>query len=66
MRVRREVSIEALRHKDKRPNIPTAELEPVTDAKDKMSIRLAYERRNRDVDPQLVLNRPGFVGGSNS
>jgi adenine-specific DNA-methyltransferase len=26
------------------------------DEKDKMPIRLAYERRNRDLDPQLVWN----------
>jgi adenine-specific DNA-methyltransferase len=51
---RRDISIEALRHKDKRRNIPTAELEPVMDERDKSPIRLAYERRNRDLDPQLV------------
>ncbi len=50
----RHISVEALRHKDKRRNIPTAELEPVMDEKDKSPIRLAYERRNRDLDPQLV------------
>src|SRR5712675_1221983 len=50
----RDISIEVLRHKDKRRNIPTAELEPVMDEKDKTPIRLAYERRNRDLDPQLV------------
>jgi adenine-specific DNA-methyltransferase len=51
---RRTIDIEALRHKDKRRNIPTAELEPVMDERDKTPIRLAYERRNRDLDPQLV------------
>src|SRR5437762_11463981 len=51
---RRDISVEALRHNDKRRNIPTAELEPVMDEKDKSPIRLAYERRNRDLDPQLV------------
>src|SRR5271154_6373390 len=50
----RDISVEALRHKDKRRNIPTAELEPVMDEKEKSPIRLAYERRNRDLDPQLV------------
>jgi adenine-specific DNA-methyltransferase len=50
----REISIDALRHNDKRRNIPTAELEPVMDERDKSPIRLAYERRNRDLDPQLV------------
>jgi adenine-specific DNA-methyltransferase len=50
----KNISVEALRHKDKRRNIPTAELEPVMDERDKSPIRLAYERRNRDLDPQLV------------
>src|ERR1700757_3142949 len=50
----KNISVEALRHKDKRRNIPTAELESVMDEKDKTPIRLAYERRNRDLDPQLV------------
>jgi adenine-specific DNA-methyltransferase len=50
----KDISVEALRHKDKRCNIPTAELEPVMDEKDKTPIRLAYELRNRDLDPQLV------------
>src|ERR1700687_193148 len=51
---KKDISVEALRHKDKRRNIPTAELKPVMDEKDKTPIRLAYERRNRDLDPQLV------------
>jgi adenine-specific DNA-methyltransferase len=54
MMPKRDISVEALRHQDKRRNIPTAELEPVMDEKDKTPIRLAYERRNRDLDPQLV------------
>lgn len=51
---KRQIEVTALRHKDKRRNIPTAELEPVMDEKDKSPIRIAYERRNRDLDPQLV------------
>src|SRR3984893_9036551 len=51
---KKQIEIEALRHRDKRRNIPTAELEPVMDEADKTPIRLAYERRNRDLDPQLV------------
>src|SRR5712672_3314882 len=51
---KRQIEVAALRHKDKRRNIPTAELEPVMDEKDKTPIRLAYERRTRDLDPQLV------------
>ena len=37
-----------------RKNIPTAEFEPVMDRADRGSIRAAYARRNRDLDPQLV------------
>ena len=41
---------------DTRPNIPTAEVEPVMDADKKKPITLEYERasRNADLDPQLV------------
>ncbi len=38
----------------KRRNIPTAELESVMQEEEKNPIRLAYARRNRDLDPQLV------------
>ena len=51
---KKQIEVATLRHKDKRRNIPTAELEPVMDEKDKSPIRIAYERRNRDLDPQLV------------
>src|SRR5499427_8608923 len=48
-------TIETLKHdKVSRLNIPTAELEPEMDEKDKSPVQLAYERRNRDLDPQLV------------
>ncbi len=50
---RREIGVEALRHNDKRRNIPTAELESVMDEKDKAPERVPYPR-NRDLDPQLV------------
>ncbi|MGA7868374.1 MAG: DNA methyltransferase, partial [Stellaceae bacterium] len=50
---RRDVSVEALRHKDKRRNLATAELEPLMDEKDKRPIPVPYPR-NRDLDPQLV------------
>src|SRR5512145_275163 len=47
--------VEALKHRQaKRRYIPTAELEPVVPPEDKAPIRAAYERRNRDLDPQLV------------
>ena len=37
-----------------RRNIPTAEYHPVMAEEDKAPVRVAYERRNRDLDPQLV------------
>ncbi len=37
-----------------RKYIPTAEFESVLDEKDRNPIQVAYERRNRDLDPQLV------------
>jgi len=48
-------TVEALTHADaKRKNIPTAEFESVMRKDEKTPIQLAYERRNRDLDPQLV------------
>ena len=38
----------------RRKNIPTAEFESVMREEDKTPVQLAYERRNRDLDPQLV------------
>jgi adenine-specific DNA-methyltransferase len=47
--------VETLRHPDAtRKNIPTAELQPVLQKKEQDLLRVAYERRNRDLDPQLV------------
>lgn len=37
-----------------RKNLPTAELEPVMDEAARTPIQVACERRNRDLDPQLV------------
>jgi adenine-specific DNA-methyltransferase len=38
----------------KRKNIPTAEYESLIEPSEKRPIEIAYERRNRDLDPQLV------------
>lgn len=38
----------------KRKNIPTAEFQPVLDKDMQSPIQVAYARRNRDLDPQLV------------
>ena len=48
-------SVQTLVHDDaSRKNIPTAEYQSVMRAEDLSPIRVAYERRNRDLDPQLV------------
>ena len=48
-------TIVTLKHSEaKRKNIPTAELESVMQAEQQSPLRVAYERRNRDLDPQLV------------
>lgn len=47
--------VETLKHDDAtRKNIPTAEYQSVMAEDEQSPIRVAYERRNRDLDPQLV------------
>ena len=47
--------VETLTHDEaSRKNIPTAEYQSVMDKDDQSPVRIAYERRNRDLDPQLV------------
>ncbi len=48
-------TIETLTHDEaSRKNIPTAEYQSVMRKDEQNPIRVAYERRNRDLDPQLV------------
>jgi adenine-specific DNA-methyltransferase len=48
-------SVETLTHEEaSRKNIPTAEFQSVMHKEQESPIRVAYERRNRDLDPQLV------------
>src|SRR5947209_12585105 len=48
-------TVETLTHEEaSRKNIPTAEFESVMRREEQSPIRVAYERRNRDLDPQLV------------
>jgi len=50
-------SVAALKHKPEeatRKNIPTAEYQSVLQKSEQSPVRVAYERRNRDLDPQLV------------
>lgn len=51
---KKPISVEALKHDATRINIPTAEFESLMREEDKSPVQLAYERRNRDLDPQLV------------
>ena len=52
---RRERTVEALRHEeDTRTNIPTAEYQSMVQEEQETPLRKAYQRRNRDLDPQLV------------
>ena len=55
--------VEALTHKAKRANIPPAELEGVMDPRDREALLLEYERRNADLDPQLIWRGKGAPGG---
>ena len=53
-KAKRPIEVETLTHDEaKRRNIPTAELQSVMRDEEKSPFRLAYERRNRDLDPQL-------------
>src|SRR3954452_12580161 len=48
-------TVETLTHlEDTRSNIPTAEYESLVEQEDRAPVRVAYDRRNRDLDPQLV------------
>ena len=48
-------TVEVLKHGEaKRKNIPTAEYQSVLQKAEQSPVRVAYDRRNRDLDPQLV------------
>src|ERR1041384_6721694 len=48
-------NVETLTHAEaKRKNIPTAEYQSVVEKEAQNPVRVAYNRRNRDLDPQLV------------
>ena len=54
-RTRKSKVVATITHgKAKRTNIPTAEYQAVLAQDDRNPIQVAYERRNRDLDPQLV------------
>ena len=48
-------SVETITHDEaSRRNIPTAEYRSVMEKADQSPVQVAYQRRNRDLDPQLV------------
>ena len=48
-------TVETITHpKATRKNLPSAEHQPLMQEDDQSPLRVAYERRNRDLDPQLV------------
>ena len=51
----REKTVATLRHEEaSRKNIPTAEFRSVMERTEQSPVQVAYQRRNRDLDPQLV------------
>ena len=54
-RKRGPLRVESLRHEEaERTNIPSAEHQPLMKDEDEQPIQAAFERRNPDLDPQLV------------
>jgi len=54
-RTKQKKTIATINHEEAtRTNIPTAEMESVVADEDKSPVQVAYQRRNRDLDPQLV------------
>ena len=52
---KREKTVATFRHEEaSRKNIPTAEFRSVMEGDDQSPVQVAYQRRNRDLDPQLV------------
>jgi adenine-specific DNA-methyltransferase len=50
-----KIAVETLTHDEAtRKNIPTAEHQSIMHDADKSPMHIAYERRNRDLDPQLI------------
>ena len=47
-------TVATLRHDAKRKNLPTVEYQSLMREADKSPVQVAYERRNRDLDPQFV------------
>jgi adenine-specific DNA-methyltransferase len=53
-------TVEAIKHDEaNRKNIPTAEYQSMV-AEEEGEYKVAFERRNKDLDPQLVWRTRGF------
>ncbi|OWU68535.1 DNA methylase [Roseovarius sp. 22II1-1F6A] len=50
----KKTQIDPITHDNQRVNIPTPELAPMMDPDDARPIKVAYEQRNPDLDPQLI------------
>jgi adenine-specific DNA-methyltransferase len=50
----KKTPIDPITHDDQRLNIPTPELAPMMDPDDAKPIKVAYQQRNPDLDPQLI------------
>lgn len=50
----KKTPIDPITHDDARVNIPTPELAPMMDPDDAKPIKVAYQQRNPDLDPQLI------------
>ncbi len=54
-RTKQPIEVKSLTHEEaSRRNLPSAEHQPLMREEELSPIRLAYERRNADLDPQLV------------
>ncbi len=54
-KTRKTKRVETIRHKDaNRRNLPSAEHQPLMQQEEQTPLQVAYQRRNRDLDPQLV------------
>ena len=52
---KKSIDVATLTHDEaSRKNIPTAEYQSVMERTDQSPVQVAYQRRNRDLDPQLV------------
>ena len=54
-KTRKTKRVETIRHKDaNRRNLPSAEHQPLMQQEEQSPLQVAYARRNRDLDPQMV------------